>query len=63
MHYEINVSRFIRGKYVHWFATHERSLTTEDEAKELASVFRVSLPGNCKVDVKRIETVGYETSI
>jgi len=65
MHYEINVSRFNArlGRSIHWFATHARSLSNEADAKELADVLRVSLPGECKITVKRVETVGYELSI
>ncbi len=63
MYYEINVSRNIKGRFVHWFATHARSLTTEKEAKALAAVLRVSLPGEFKLTVTRYETVGHPTSI
>jgi len=65
MHYEINVSRLDgrTGRFVHWFATHARSLSNEADAKELAGVLRESLPGNCQINVTRYETVGHSTSI
>jgi hypothetical protein len=61
MWYEINVSRFRKcadGKkrYVHFFATHTRSLTTEQDAREALEIFREKLPAPYyKVDIKRCE--------
>lgn len=50
MYYEINVSE--NGK--HLFATHERSLCTEDEARALAKRLKAAFP-QCRVDMYRVE--------
>lgn len=65
MYYEINVSQFSTnlGRFVHWFATHKRSIKTEDEARDLAEILRVSLPGENKVTVTMYERIGHPTSI
>lgn len=42
MHYEINVS--LNGR--HLFATHERSLTTEADAKALFQDFTIRFPAS-----------------
>lgn len=62
MWYEINVSKWTRqadGKerYVHLFATHERSLTTRDKAKDLYHLFEEKFPEEegYRIDVVRCE--------
>jgi hypothetical protein len=62
MHYEINVTKFVNGREVHWFATHERSVRDEKKAKELADAFRV-MPEAATVTVTRWDTTGTQTSI
>jgi len=64
MWYEINVGRLRKcadGKqrYVHFFATHKRSLTTEREAREALEIFRdkFSAPWY-KIDIKKCEEIG-----
>ncbi len=62
MHYEINVTRMIDGRSTHWFATHERSIRCERDAKELADALRC-LPDADGVTVSRVETIGHPTNI
>ncbi len=62
MHYEVNVTKWKDGRTVHWFATHERSITTQEEAEDIASALR-SLPDAAHVTVTRWETIGTPTSI
>ena len=40
MHYEINVSK--NGR--HFFATHERSITTKQDAKKVLDIFEAKFP-------------------
>lgn len=55
MYYEINVS--MNGR--HLFATAERSLTSEREARQVAVMIRARFPEpEFKVTVRRYETVG-----
>lgn len=49
MHYEINVAK--NGK--HYFATHERSISTEEKAKELYKKLTQAFP----------ESEGYTVSV
>ena len=62
MYYEINVTRWENGRTVHWFATHNRSITTEAKAKEVADALRC-LPDAAAVTVTKWETTGTQTSI
>ena len=58
MYYEINVS--LNGK--HYFATHERSITTEKEALLLFEVFSQKFPASegYQVSLTHWQKMGYQ---
>lgn len=65
MRYEINVARMEKcsdgqERYVHLFATHERSLKNGDKAKEVLELFRQKFPKHegYDVSIKRIKEIG-----
>lgn len=61
MHYEINVS--LKG--AHLFATHERSVTSERQARSLYARFTLAFPESegFRISVARVSTVGTEFDI
>jgi hypothetical protein len=56
MHYEINVSK----NGYHYFATHERSIQTEEQMKEIVHLFKQKFPESegYKITCTRWETQG-----
>lgn len=57
MWYEINVSRYGR----HFFATHERSISTRHQLAEALHIFEEKFPESegYKITVTRYETIGH----
>lgn len=65
MYYEVNVAQpaNVNGqtRYVHWFATAPRSISTTEKAFEVAQSFRSAWP-DCQVTVTRYETIGEQVT-
>lgn len=61
MHYEINVVK--DGK--HFFATHERSLRSAEEAHLTVQIFRGKFPENegYAITMRRVEIIAYPITI
>jgi hypothetical protein len=61
MHYEINVA--LNGK--HFFATHDRSITTLDKLKQVAEVIAKKFPESegYSVTIMKWETYGHEVDL
>lgn len=58
MRYEINVSK--TGH--HFFATHERSLTTETQAREVYAALRAAFDASYGITVTRWEEAGRDVT-
>lgn len=56
MHYEINVSK--NGR--HFFATHERSVTSKEALEKITKVFQEKFPQEegYKISATKYETIG-----
>lgn len=65
MYYEINVAKLTpRGDYKHFFATSERSITTLDSLKEVATALNKAFPvPEFRITVTREEHIGYGMSL
>jgi len=62
MYYEINVTRLVNWRSTHWFATHERSIRSLDEAVALANALR-EMPGVHEVTCTKWENTGTQISL